>query len=361
MDIDSETKYLTYTPWQGDLNNTRMCFETCLILAYLSRRCLVLPREYRREDEPEVEAGKFRPLHPSQCFEFDVLEKTVPLIARAEFDRRVTGAGRGDWVDLTLEPGTAVFCFPRIPAPDSLERERLLNFAAGRQRFLEITPAMEKCRTLTLNSGTLEHFYTFFYCSEPRVALECKRLVRDHLRFKLAILKAAASIAAALGDYCAVHVRRNDFFTLYPEQNIPASRLLCNVMTRVPAGARLYIASDERDRGFFNDLRPYYEVRFLEDVKSLLPSDMHPASLACVEQMVCAHARLFVGTRLSTFSGYITRLRGYHGAADRNSYFTDGSPGSELDDLGLPAFSWINWLKMGYPLWGREFREGWEF
>ncbi len=158
--MDWETKYLTYKPWQGHLNNTRMCFETCLILAYLSRRCLVLPREYRREDEPEVEAGRFRPLHPSQCFELDGLEKIVPLIERDEFDRRVTG--QDHQVDLTLEPETAVFCFPEVPAAASPEGERLLNFAAGRQRFLEITPAMEECRTLNLRSGALEHFYAFF-------------------------------------------------------------------------------------------------------------------------------------------------------------------------------------------------------
>jgi hypothetical protein len=356
--MDGETKYLTYTPWQGHLNNTRMCFETCLILAYLSRRCLVLPREYRREDEPEVEAGRFRPLHPNQCFDLDGLENIVPLIERDEFDRRVKG--QGDRVDLTLEPETAVFCFPRIPAPASPEGERLLNFAAGRQLFLEITPAMEECRTLNLRSATLEHFYAFFHCSDPSAERNAKRLVRDHVKFKPEILDAAVRIAASLGNYCALHVRRNDFLTLFAEQNIPVSRLLGNVMMQIPAGSRLYIASDEKRREFFDDLRPHYEICFLEDFKSLLQSPMHPGSLACVEQMVCAHARLFVGTRLSTFSGYITRLRGYQGRADRNSYFTDGAPGSQMDDLGSPAFSWINWLKLGYPLWGREFREGWE-
>ena len=122
-----ERKYLTYTPWPGDMNNTRMCFETALVLAYLSRRCLVTPRDYRRECEPEVEAGMFRPLHPGVYFELETLEGIVPVMGRDEYDRRVTVAEQADRFDLVFENGTAVFCFPKVPAPGSPEGGRLLD------------------------------------------------------------------------------------------------------------------------------------------------------------------------------------------------------------------------------------------
>ena len=320
-----------------------------------------MPREYRRHHEPEVEAGRFRPLHPEECFELETLDGIVHVLARDEYDRCVAGAREPDQVDLVLEPGTAVFCFPKIPTPGSPEAGRLRDFAAARQRFLEFTPEMEACRTLNVKSATLEHFYSFFFLSQPQVDLECKRLVRDHVRFRTAIIGAAGRIAGSLGNYCALHVRRNDFFGLYPEQNIPAHCLLSNVRKRVPAGARLYIATDETDPSYFADLRNYYEVYFINHFKSLLPGSLPAGSLACIEQMICALATLFVGTRLSTFSAYITRLRGYYGAPDKNSYFTDGSPGSEMDDRGSPPFSWMNWVRSGNPLWGREFKEAWEF
>lgn len=356
--MNGETKYLTYTPWPGQLNNTRMCFETALVLAYVTGRCLVMPKEYRRQHEPEVEAGRFRPLHPEECFQLETLGGIVPLVEREEYDR---GVGSDRCADVVLKPGTTVFCFPAAPPPGSAEAHRMGDFAASRQCILEMTREMEACRTLNIESPTLEHFYTFFYFLQPDVELACKRLVREHVRFRTAIVSAAERIAAALGNYCALHVRRNDFLRQYPEQNIPVHRILGSLRKRVPAGKRLYIATDETDERFFADLRDDYETCFLKDFAGLLPENLPAESLACVEQVVCALASLFMGTRLSTFSGYITRLRGYYGAVDKNTYFTDGSPGSEMDDRGSPRFSWTNWVRCGNPLWGREFREAWEF
>jgi hypothetical protein len=191
--------------------------------------------------------------------------------------------------------------------------------------------------------------------------LDCKRLIRDHVRFKQAIERTARSIAASLGRYAALHIRRGDFFGQYPQQNIPAPQLLERLLDLVPPGTRIYVASDERDRGFFSAFRVSFEVFFIEDFLDKISLDMSRASIACVEQLICAFADCLVGTKLSTFSGYINRLRGYHGARDTTIRFTDGSPGSEIDGLGSPRFSWVSWVDNGNPLWGREFKEAWDF
>jgi GDP-fucose protein O-fucosyltransferase len=358
--VNGNTKYLTYTPWQGGLNNTRMCFETALVLAYLSRRVLVTPKAYRRHDQPKWEAGEFRPLHPQECFKLETLNTIVDVLPYEKFDRHLATGQQADNIDLVLEPGTTVFCFPTIPGPNSPEASRLHDFAAGRQYFLEFTPQMKACRTLNLKSATLEQFYSFFYFSRKENELECKRLIRDHVKFRPKIIATAARIAACLGNYYALHVRRNDFLLQYAEQKITASRLLNNVMARVPTGTRLYIATDEPDKTFFSIFLNHYEIYFIFDFASTIPYDMSEASLACVEQMICTFAKRFMGTRLSTFSGYITRLRGYYGAPDKNIYFTDGFPGSEMDAQGSPPFSWMNWAQNGNPWWGREFKEAWE-
>jgi hypothetical protein len=209
--------------------------------------------------------------------------------------------------------------------------------------------------------AALEHFYSFFYFCDRKDEIRSKRLIRDQVKFRPEILAAADCIVAALGSYNAMHVRRGDFIEQFPESNLDAREILKNVIQHVPTKTKLYIATDERDRRFFSHFRKQYELCFLDDFRSLIPEDMPSTSVACVEQVICAAASVFVGTRLSTFSGYITRLRGYYGAADQQIYFTDGSPGSAMDREGSAAFSWINWLNCGNPLWGREYREGWEF
>ena len=39
-----------------------------------------------------------------------------------------------------------------------------------------------------------------------------------------------------------------------------------------------------------------------------------------VESIVCSRAKVFAGTYFSTFTGYIHRLRGYHGLGEATYY-----------------------------------------
>ena len=42
-----------------------------------------------------------------------------------------------------------------------------------------------------------------------------------------------------------------------------------------------------------------------------------------IEQVVCSTGRIFIGTWFSTFSSYITRMRGYLGKADNSNFYGD--------------------------------------
>jgi hypothetical protein len=43
-----------------------------------------------------------------------------------------------------------------------------------------------------------------------------------------------------------------------------------------------------------------------------------------IESIVCSRADIFVGTWFSTFTGYIHRLRGYHGLGEETYYHSKG-------------------------------------
>lgn len=148
--------------------------------------------------------------------------------------------------------------------------------------------------------------------------------------------------------YHALHIRRGDF--QYKQTRLNSEELYNNIKHLLDPriSKLLYIATDEKNKEFF---KPFfddgrYEVRFLSDYEKYFNSDFNYNYIGMVEQVICANAHTFVGTPLSTFTGYITRMRGYHkdGRIHRTFYT-------------IPSFMFQMQLhhKLSYPLWAREF------
>lgn len=66
-----------------------------------------------------------------------------------------------------------------------------------------------------------------------------------------------------------------------------------------------------------------------------------------IETIVCSRAKVFAGTYFSTFTGYIHRLRGYHGLAEETYYHGNRR-----------TFMLQNSASIGHG-WPREWRMGW--
>jgi GDP-fucose protein O-fucosyltransferase len=90
----------------------------------------------------------------------------------------------------------------------------------------------------------------------------------------------------------------------------------------------VYIATDEKDKSFFNPLRQHHTVLFLHDFDHLIQG-IDPNYYGMIEQLVCAKGDKFVGTFYSTFTGYINRVRGYHAQNTRSPDALRGSINSE--------------------------------
>merc|ERR1712146_163197 len=91
--------------------------------------------------------------------------------------------------------------------------------------------------------------------------------------------------------------------------------------------------------------------------------------MGLLDQLVLTQAKTFVGTRLSTFSAFATRMRGFMGKPNVETYFTtdqlgpvvqkethDGLEGHKHDSL-LPTWR-DGWT---WATWGRDFKEPFEF
>lgn len=202
----------------------------------------------------------------------------------------------------------------------------------------------------------LTHFYSYLYFADEHIEHVYKRIVRDRLHYHDEIFCAAGRVVEILhfeaaelalkalkggqvlekgrelvqmasrankrtggGDtnfdavYHATHIRRGDF--QYEDTRLSAEKIYSNIQHLFDRNVTklLYISTDEQNKTFFAPFHQHFTVRFLADYVAparLGDSHLNQNHIGMVEQTICANAHTFVGTPYSTFTGYITRMRG---------------------------------------------------
>lgn len=113
--------------------------------------------------------------------------------------------------------------------------------------------------------------------------------------------------------YVAYHIRRGDFQQKHTRWE--AQRIVDMTMQLIPDPMEriAYIATDEKNRSFFLPFdRAFKKIYFLNDLQADTGIDkINQNFVGMIEQVVCASADIFIGTPLSTFTAYITRMRGF--------------------------------------------------
>lgn len=341
----SGTKYLAYDPWWGDLNNVRLCFENVAVLAFMLDRTIILSPRHRQATEAEHDGnGDYRPLHPGHFLDLGGLRAiSMPLGRPATSNTYVLPKFEPDTVVLALsEPGKDITAF------------------AGGRAVIRFPREARDAQVVSL-PRLLTPFYAQIYAG-PHARRAMAVFVREWVRhYPQSEAIARRIVAKSLREpFHSVVVRRNEFIRFYPQSNIPIDQIEAVVAERARPGSLLLVATDEVDRAFFLPLAKRFRCVFARDlVKGVAPDHFTKWQISCIEQNLCALGESFVGTRLSTFSGYVHRLRGYLGAADDSVRFTDMSHHRVKDDEGAPTFSWEATRNHGEPLWAREFFEGW--
>jgi hypothetical protein len=211
----------------------------------------------------------------------------------------------------------------------------------------------------------LQHFYAWGFFPDPAMQSFYKRFVRDYMRYRDPIQCAGAQLLnyvrneayklnpASNGEFYAIHARRGDF--QFKEVKIGASEMVSNLRFEngtsiIPRGAMVYLSTDDPDgvcKNCVAQRKPCstfekgklppgcpedpswtalkeeggWEVRMLRDfTKKGALKGVNPNWFGMVESIVCSRAKAFAGTYFSTFTGYIHRLRGYHGLGEATYY-----------------------------------------
>lgn len=227
----------------------------------------------------------------------------------------------------------------------------------------------------------LTHFYTYLFWADMHQAKIYKRIVRDRLHYHDNIFCLAGYVVRRIHEdaakltgkpmpslahaepktgggntnidatYFALHIRRGDF--QYKETRIAAKDIWTNVRPMLdPNITRLiYISTDEKERNFFRPFTTdngHFHLRFFTDYEAELRRKFHVNTnmIGMIEQVICANAHTFFGTPRSSFSGYITRMRGYYRDQrfQRTFYF-----------IKQHMFDLQRQKRLVGPFWAREF------
>jgi hypothetical protein len=359
----TKRKYVVFQSDLGGWNNIRMALEVVILFAYASGRILVMPPDailYLLHMKKKWDLNKSNMGH---YIDFDRLTtggNGLEVISMQEFLETIASPGLlknplpenntqlrqkklweylesscyvRQWspgktfisFNITRDPVTGQPVFGDIS--DTTTRRYQL-FAINRKPVI-YDEEFDSHRAIYFpghdENRLLTHFYSMLYFPDLAVDRMSKRFMRDRVRYldeifcgasKVVDILAkisASSIANAGPRYVAYHIRRGEFQQKHTR--LEAAVILNNTWHLIPdkRDRIVYIATDESDRSFF---QPFFDnfkqVKFLSDFSALAAIDeMNPNHLGMVEQIICAAADIFIGTPLSTFTAYITRMRGY--------------------------------------------------
>jgi len=338
---DGNKGYLVFRPWPGGFNNIRMSMELAVCLAYLTNRILVLTPKYSMY-LLEGESGM-------DTF-FDTSDLGIKSISFDEFCfiKKIPNNWEGIKdisKRLDYDAVSNVVNFTQIPPPNKFLKDR--SYINNEDYFTD-----EEC--LFLDGNLLGSSYQSIYTNLDD---EIKKLVAKYVRYKTKIFDIAWQFINYLEDksYYSIHIRRNDF--QYKDLFISCEQILDNIKDIIPFGSKLYIATDQNDKLFFNLLAEYYTLYFYDDIRDKVSiySNFNNNYIPIIEQLICTRSIKFIGNKLSTLSSYIYRLRGYMNDIEDKNYYTN----TEKSNLTLQhGFTSDNQYIAN---WAREYNDAWNW
>ena len=354
---------------QGGFNNIRLVFEYVAVIAAITGRTLVLPppQPWYLINTGQIHNGEAGGITDfGDMFEIAALKKIIPLITTEEFIREASehlsipdafmhegvfdcvrleqNKAYLEWKEwlsgntevMPWNPYNDLICFPDI---ESTRAANVLqeHYVDGR-KLVELTPWAASSAVLhfpsTNQQRCLGPVATMLAAADDNIPRLARRFIKHHIRYRDEVFEMAEKLIDCLGmyRYAALHIRRNDF--QYSSSRANAEVTLNNIESLLVMDEPLYIATDETDDAFLDVFRAHHHVYRWDDL--LYKSGFNKGGIpfryfGLIEQLICAGARRFIGTNLSTFSAYIVRLRGYSHAPDVASlYHTQSYDGPDL-------------------------------
>ena len=260
---------------------------------------------------------------------------------------------------------------------DSAPIERMKENLAGRKNLCVYDESMQNQLVIhfacyhKMKLRLLVHFYAFLFMEDWREDLWLKRFMRDHMRYNDEIQCAAARVVRKVrelarkndpmgnpdGIFDTFHIRRGDF--QFKQTRIEAEAIYENSRDELLPNSTIFVATDERNKAFFDPLKRRYHILFLDDFKDEL-KDVNDNYLGMIDQLVASRGRVFFGCWFSTFTGFIHRMRGYRSVKDKLPGYEKGSlPNSYYYATTSRKFEMHDYVPLHGGFFNREFPTAW--
>jgi len=354
----TDDKYIIFSPFRSGLSNVIMSYELAFSIAHITGRTLVLPPTTFLTHITEGSKEQW----PSMWQLFDQYNNEFDT---AELDELKNAGNYYSWfVNTNLAD-----CYSppeiqhNVPMADAgwcivndynsiKDNPDFINFAGSRK----IIDLNRPEKYIHLENSLFQHYWYWVYAGDAVQRNLLKNKINKAFRYSQQYYD-MVNAAVNIGQYNAVHVRRGDFFIQYG-QSLEAinteDKLLSQIEKLLDPSLPLYIATDETNKEFFNQVAAKYKIFFIDDFFQ----NLSKLDCAIIEQIICSQALRFEGTIPSTYTKRINIMRGLDGraAADYTGIneITQHSP--EMDNP-LPWTITNNlwgWNMSSHPQWTQE-------
>jgi len=369
--INIDKKYLIFSPWRAGLSNVLMSYELILGIAQITGRTLILNKSDYVDhigDLPKSEWLDIWGVLNSEELnkQFNVIDidlvpelnDKIELMATCHSHTFKASEVLEDIYSYQLNDLSQVdqICFINGVKKYQNDTDFQL-FTMGRNVIDLNRPE----KFLHFEANLFGYFWYQIYPGGPQERNRLKKSINQVMTYNSHFDHCIDDCLKIIGSsFNAVHVRRNDFLSAYSDslKNVNSiSDLVTQLSSSFSNDLPLYIATDEQDINFFQELKKIRKIFTYNDL-NLVTS---PLESAIIEQLICSKARHFLGTIPSTFSKRINIIRGLNGlhANDHigvnhiiDSSIKFSSPLPWVDHSN-PSHRW-HWFSSCYPQWNYE-------
>jgi hypothetical protein len=202
-----------------------------------------------------------------------------------------------------------------------------ISFSNGRHAF-DLGELLD-VKAFGTDTMTLGYYSYLFFLSHP-LRDDLVKFVKAAVNPKAKYLEYARNFRDRLGPYHSLHFRRGDFLAVQGAANATVTwdEMMPNLTSQLDKNVMNLIHTDETDEAYFKPMVDAgYQLHFFEKE---LAADLDDAEKGLVSILVAAGASKFIGTMLSTFTGYIHQYRRQRGDVSGFKYLYSQIPTVKL-------------------------------